>query len=282
MQALIGTSTRLRSFIQDPRHFQIVFLGGFLTYGVLALGWDSQWMRYATLFGTCVGIQTIFIRWKGIPWSSLKSAVITALGMCLLLQAGSIWTLVFGATVAIAGKFLLRWKGRHIFNPGNLGIAAAVALTGDAWVSPGQWGSGAMLVFLVVASGSIMVLRVGRIDTSVAFLGTFAALVYIRTVWYLGWGADVWWHQLTNGSLLLFTFFMITDPMTTPRSGKARWLWGMGIAVLAFAFSWHFWIHAAPIWALLLGCALNPLIDHLMHGEPFHWVRPVPHSQRTL
>jgi|JI10StandDraft_1071094.scaffolds.fasta_scaffold394863_2 Na+-transporting NADH:ubiquinone oxidoreductase subunit NqrB len=271
------------AFLQrDARHFQILFLGAFLLYGLLALHWDAEWQRYALILVTCFSVQALFIQWKGLAWNSMKSAAITALGLCLLLKAGSVWTLALGASVAIASKFLIRWKGKHIFNPGNLGIAAAVLLTGDAWVSPGQWGSGATLVFLVGAAGLMVVLRVGRIDTSLAFLGTFAVLDYVRTVLYLGWGSDVWMHKLTNGSLLLFTFFMITDPMTTPKAPKARLFWSAGIAVLSFVLSWRFWINATPIWALLIFCAFNPILDHLIHGEPFHWARPGNRTSSNL
>lgn len=271
MHSLVEYSRQV--FLSDARHFQILFLSTFLVYGITMLQWDAEWARYAALIGTCLLCQSLFIRWKGIPWSSLKSAAITGLGLCLLLKAGSAWVLCLGAIVAIASKFLLRWKGRHIFNPANFGIAAAVLLTGDAWVSPGQWGSGVALVFLVSAAGLMVLLRVGRIDTSLAFLGTFAALEFIRTVLYLGWSADVWMHKLSNGSLLLFAFFMITDPMTTPKATKARLWWSIGVAVLAFVLSSELWISAAPIWALLVFCALNPIIDHLIRGEAFQWVR---------
>lgn len=268
---------------RDARHFQVLFLASFLLYGIFQLGWDAEWPRYAILIGTALGVQALFIRWKQVPWSSLKSAFITGLGMSLLLKAGSPWTLALGAAVAIASKFLVRWEGRHIFNPGNLGIAAAVLLTGDAWVSPGQWGSGVLLVFLVGAAGGMVVLRVGRIDTSLAFLGTFALLDLLRTVLYLGWGMDVWLHRLTNGSLLLFTFFMITDPMTTPRSPGARIAWSMAVALIAFVLSWICWINATPIWALLICCALNPVLDHFRKGAAFQWT-PAPPAispQRT-
>lgn len=103
---------------------------------------DAEWLRYPILLGTCLAVQALFIRWKKLPWHSIKSAMVTGLGMSLLLKAGSPWVLVLGASVAIASKFFLRIDGKHVFNPGNLGIAAAVLLTGDAWVSPGQWGAG--------------------------------------------------------------------------------------------------------------------------------------------
>jgi Na+-translocating ferredoxin:NAD+ oxidoreductase RnfD subunit len=148
-------------------------------------------------------------------------------------------------------------------------------------VSPGQWGSGAALVFLVGAAGMTVVLRVGRIDASAAFLLTFAALDFVRTVLYLGWSPDVWLHKLTNGSLLLFTFFMITDPVTTPSAPRARIAWSMLVAALAFVLSWKQFINAAPIWALVILSATTPLIDLIWKGERFQWITrpatPQPH-----
>ncbi|MBK9175883.1 MAG: RnfABCDGE type electron transport complex subunit D [Flavobacteriales bacterium] len=263
----------IRFFRHDARHFQILFLASFLLYGIGVLQWDAEVRRYLLLFGTCLLVQAAFIHWKRLPWHSIKSAMVTGLGMSLLLKSGSPWTLVLGAAVAIASKFLLRVEGKHIFNPGNLGIAAAVLLTGDAWVSPGQWGSGAALVFLVGAAGCMVVLRVGRIDTSIAFLATFGALDFVRQVLYLGWEPEVWLHRMSNGSLLLFTFFMITDPVTTPRAQGARIGWSMAIAVLAFVLGWKWWVNATPIWALLIVSAITPVLDRIWKGERFQWIK---------
>lgn len=263
------------SFLRrDARHFQILFLASFLAYGIMVLQWDAEWQRYLILFGTCLAVQTVFICWKRLPWHSIKSAMVTGLGMSLLLKAGAPWVLALGAAVAIASKFFIRIDGKHVFNPGNLGIAAAVLLTGQAWVSPGQWGSGATLVFLVGAAGCMVVLRVGRIDTSLAFLGAFAALDFARQVIYLGWEPEVWLHRMSNGSLLLFTFFMITDPMTTPKAQGARIGWSFAIAVLAFVLGWKYWVNATPIWALLVVSAITPLLDRIWKGEAFHWLGP--------
>ncbi|MEZ4806154.1 MAG: RnfABCDGE type electron transport complex subunit D [Flavobacteriales bacterium] len=264
---------RLIHFLRrDARHFQIVFLTTFLVYGTLELQWETEWARYALLLGTCFLVQAFFIRAKGLPWHSLKSAAITGLGLSVLFHADHAWVLVLGAAIAIAGKFLIRVRGKHVFNPGNFGIVATILLTGDAWVSPGQWGSGPALVFLVGAAGLTVLLRVGRIDTSIAFFATFAALDLCRTVLYLGWGTDVWAHRMMNGSLLLFTFFMITDPMTTPNSPWARIAWSMLIAVITFAMGSFAFVHTAAIWALCLVCAITPILDALAGGERFAWL----------
>ncbi|MBK6776024.1 MAG: RnfABCDGE type electron transport complex subunit D [Flavobacteriales bacterium] len=259
-------------FLSDGRHFQIVFLSCFLCYGIFQLQWDAEACRYAIIATTCLGTQAVFIFANGLERRTLKSAAITTLGLCLLLKSGSTITLVLGAFVAIASKFVLRVQGKHIFNPANIGIVAAMLLTGDGWVSPGQWGSGAALVFLVGSAGLMVVLRVGRIDTSIAFLLAFAALHFARNVLYLGWGVDVWLHQLTNGSLLLFTFFMITDPVTTPSAPRARVGWSIAIAVLAFLLGWKYFVNAAPVWALFFISASTPLVDLIWKGERFRWV----------
>ncbi|MFN3874893.1 MAG: RnfABCDGE type electron transport complex subunit D [Flavobacteriales bacterium] len=268
-------------FRRDARHFQIAFLAGFLAYGIALLQWDAEWSRYALLIGTCLAAQALFIRLKRLPWSTMKSALVTGLGMSLLLKAGSPATLAFGAAVAIASKFLVRIGGRHVFNPGNLGVAAAVLLTGDAWVSPGQWGSGPALVFMVGAAGAMVALRVGRIDASIAFLGAFALLDFAWQSIYLGWEPGVWLHRMSNGSLLLFSFFMVTDPMTAPKARGARIGWGIAIAALAFALGWQWWVSASPIWALLIVSPFTPLLDRRWRAEPFHWA-PQPPSRDNL
>lgn len=260
------------AFFRDARHFQIVYLLSFLIYGILALGWEVDLWKYATLIGACLLVQggAAFITKK--EWRSLKSGLITALGLCLLLKSNSYATLVLAASIAIAGKFLIRYKGKHIFNPANLGIIVALIFSGDAWVSPGQWGNSAVLLYFFGAAALIVLLKVGRLDASLVFLGTFIALEYCRTVLYLGWGGDVLLHKLLNGSFLLFTFFMITDPMTTPNNKKGRILWSVALAALSFLLTNWLYINTAPIWALFLISPVTALIDRRWKGAKFEWL----------
>ncbi|MEO0949661.1 MAG: Na+-transporting NADH:ubiquinone oxidoreductase, subunit NqrB, partial [Cyanobacteria bacterium J06641_5] len=126
---------------------------------------------------------------------SWKSAAITSLGLCLLLRGNSPLTMLLAGTIAIASKFCLRWRGKHIFNPTNFGLMGAVLLTNDAWVSPGQWGGTWWLLAIFIAAGGIVLGWVGRWETSVAFLATYGALEFLRDYW-LGWSPDVWAHRL--------------------------------------------------------------------------------------
>lgn len=264
-------SSTVRSL--DPRDFQIFFLSIFLCYGIYALDWGAEWSKYTTLIGVSLMVQLLGEWIVGNQQSSWKSAVITGLGLCLLLKSSELWVLALAATIAIAGKFLIRYKGKHVFNPGNLGIIAVLLLTDVAWISPGQWGSGFMLLFFFGAAATMVLLKVGRIDTCLSFLITFAVLEFSRTVLYLGWGPDVFFHKMCNGSFLLFTFFMITDPVTTPSDGKARIIWSVLIGVLAFVLSHWLYIHAAPIWALIIAAPLTALLDRKFKHSLFQWNR---------
>ena len=143
---------------RDPRYFQILFLGTFLLYGVSYLGWQNETSKYIALLASVVVTQLAFTHYTTRRYSSIKSALITGLGLCLLLRTGSIHTAILAAAIAISTKFLIKVKNKHIFNPANVGIIAAILLTNDAWISPGQWGSSVLLWFSVGAAGLMMIL----------------------------------------------------------------------------------------------------------------------------
>ena len=258
----------------DPRYFQILYLGSFLLYGVSYLGWDTALPRYLALFGAAVATQLAFSYFTTKKYSSIKSALITALGLCLLLKTGSIETAVLAAVIAISTKFILKVKNKHIFNPANIGIVTAILLSNDAWVSPGQWGSSVVLWFLVGAAGLMMILKVGRMDTSITFLAVFGGLLFLRQVVYLGWEPSVWLHQMSNGTLLLFAFFMITDPMTTPNHTCARIIWSGALGVALFIASNFLYVQTAAVWLLFMISPFTPFFDRLFQAKKYAWSTP--------
>lgn len=262
-----------RSFLSDARHAQILFLGSFLLYGCLALGWHADMTRYAITLSTALAVQAIGLRLTGQSMSGLKSALITSLGLCLLLKTSEVWVAALAAAIAIGSKFLIRFKGKHLFNPANLGVVATV-LSGLAWVSPGQWGNGPTLVFLIGGAGLLVLIKATRLDTAFAFLAVFGGALALWQVAYLGWPWDHWLHSLSSGSLLLFTFFMITDPMTTPNARLPRMLWAAAIALLAFYLQTRLYVQAAPILVLSAASLLVPVIDRLWPAQRFAWTHP--------
>ena len=261
----------IEKFINDARHFQIIYLLTFLLYGVYALNWDVSPTQIAVVLGSSLGTQFLWLKIHRRPLTGLKSAIITALGLCLLLKSTSLLTLGVAAMLAISAKFVLRIKKKHLFNPANFGIIAAIVLFGDAWISPGQWGSDALFLFSLTVLGGIVLLKIGRLETSIVFIGSLFLMEYCRTVLYQGWEMDVLYHKFSSGTLLLFTFFMITDPMTIPNSRKSRIIWSIILATATFMLSNWLQIYTAPIWVLFFMTPLTVLLDKVFPDMKFEW-----------
>lgn len=255
----------------DARDYQILFLSSFLLLGIFNLGWDADIGKYGLLIGSCILFQYIATLLYKLKMSSLKSALITSLGLCILVQANH-WSLyILIALIAIGVKFIFRFNGKHFINPANFGIIAAIILTEQVWISPGQWGNLAMLFFIIGCLGFIVTYKVNRIDLSFIFLLSFFLLEFIYQIIYLQWPLDHLTQSFTNGGFLLFTFFMITDPVSTPAHKTVRKFWALGIALLAFVLKELYYIPSAPFWALFFFAFTTPLITYFFPAKKFLW-----------
>ena len=169
----------------DPRSFQIAALLALLVYGMLALDFDVAPARAGLILATALAAQWAFGRLAGLPVYDPRSALISGLSLCLLLRTGSDLLAATAAVLAVASKFVLRVRGKHVFNPTNAAIATVVLTTGAAWVSPGQWGDSAFLAFLVACAGGLVAWRALRSDVALAFLLSWVFLLFGRAL-YLG------------------------------------------------------------------------------------------------
>ncbi|WP_309892154.1 RnfABCDGE type electron transport complex subunit D [Archangium sp.] len=254
----------------DPRYLQIAFLSCFLVAGILALGFDVPPWQPPLIILTACATQWAMTRLFRAPPVGYLSPLITSLGLSLLLRTDAFWVGPFAAFVAISGKFVLRARGKHFFNPTNLGLVVAMLLTGHAWCSPSQWGHSAALLGWFAAFGLAVAHRSFRSDVSLAFLGTWVLLKAAR-IFYLGAPWASLQHQLSAGGLILFTFFMISDPKTTPDHRVGRILYAAAVATLGFVFLHGLWWQNALLWALCLISPLTPLIDRVLPAERFQW-----------
>ncbi len=269
----------LLKLFKDARYFQIVFQCIFLGYGIYFLHWHNENWLYTTYFIICLvtqGIAEWFFGKKDIPFlkrfkSGIPSVLISAFGLSLLLKTNEVGVAIFAAAVTIASKYILRINGKHVFNPSALGIVVALLLTGKAWISPGQWGSGAVILFGVMSLGFIVTTRVQKLDVSLAFLGTFTVLIFIRQIIYLGWPMDHFIQSISTGSLLIFSFFMITDPKTIPNHTVVRIIWSAAIAAAAFYLTAFKFMNGAPIFVLVLAQPLVPILDKFFKAKNFEW-----------
>jgi Na+-transporting NADH:ubiquinone oxidoreductase subunit NqrB len=255
---------------RDPRVYQVLFLGALLGTGALLRDFSIRPLQSLLAFVFAIATQVACSRAVGAPKTNVLSAVITALSLSLLLRADSYWVHPVAATVAIGAKFLVRVRGKHLFNPGNLGVVAALIVLPGSWVSGGQWGQDVALAGWFVALGAAVTTKARRADVSWTFLAVYLGLVGLRVLW-LGQRPEVWLHQLTNGALLLFAFFMISDPMTIPNRTRGRVLYAALVAGLAFTLQYGFFRTNALLWALFVLSPLVPVIDRLWPGPRCEW-----------
>ncbi len=263
----------LESLIRDPRHYQIAVLGGLLVYGLFWLDFEITLPRAGLLLLVCLLAQWGCVRiWK-IQKVDARSALISALSLCLLLRTNSIALAVLVAVITISSKFVLRLKGKHLFNPTNFGIVAALLLTGNIWVSPGQWGNVAFFGFLMACLGGLVVNRAARSDVTIAFILCYMALVFGRSIW-LGEPMTIPVHRLQSGALLLFTFFMISDPRTTPNSRFGRILFAALVAWGAWYIQFRMFRTNGLLWSLAFWSILIPVMDWILPGTRYEWSHP--------
>ena len=255
---------------RDPRVYQVLFLAGLLGAGALARDFTLRPEQMALTFAAGLATQVAWVRILGLERVGILSAIITCFGLSILLRADSLWAHPLAAALAIASKFAIRSGGKHLFNPANLGVVAGVALIPGAWISPGQWGSDVASAAWVVALGALVSSRARRFDTSWTFLACYLGLVAARVAW-LGYDWAVFVHQLQSGALLLFAFFMISDPMTTPNHSGARVVHAAVVAAAAFAWQFALYVPNGLVWALFLATPLVPLLDRVFRAERFNW-----------
>jgi Na+-transporting NADH:ubiquinone oxidoreductase subunit NqrB len=261
----------------DPRLYQIGSLAGLLVYGLLALDFEVSGARALAILAAALCTQYAFCRIRKLPANEPKSALISGLSLCLLLRTNSLAMAVATAVIAIASKFVVRWNGKHVFNPTNIGLVTMMLLTPRVWVSPGQWGNVALIAFLMACVGGLVVNRAARSDVTLTFLGAYAAILIGRSLW-LGQPLANPLHGLESGALLLFSFFMISDPRTTPSSRAGRVLFAILVAAGAAFVQFALYRTNGLLWSLALFSVAVPLIDRLLPGPRFEWrpVAPLP------
>ncbi len=255
---------------RDARVYQILFLGGLLGAGALARDFTLRPEQMALTFAAGLATQFVCVRALGLQRVGVLSALITCLGLSILLRADSLWAHPLAAALAIASKFAIRTGGKHLYNPANLGVIAGVTLIPGAWISPGQWGSDVASAAWVVALGALVSSRAQRLDTSWVFLACYLGLAAVRVAG-LGYEWTVFVHQLESGALLLFAFFMISDPMTTPNHRGARVAHAALVAAAAFAWQFALFMPNGLVWALFLATPLVAVLDRIFRAERFNW-----------
>jgi enediyne biosynthesis protein E5 len=261
------------AFWSDARHYQIAALSALLIFNLGWLDFGAQPLNSALAIAAALATQALCTNLFSLPSFDPRSPLITGLSLSLLLRADDPWLPALAAVIAIGSKFVFRIGGKHIFNPAGFAIVVLLASAHGVWISPGQWGSTVWFAALLCFFAILVLHAARRSDIAIFFLASHAALLFARAGW-LGDPFAVPLHQLQSGSLLIFSFFMISDPRTAPDSRLGRFIFALSVALFAHYLAFFMQMRPALYVALIALSPLTLLIDRLLPAERFAWSRP--------
>lgn len=263
----------------DPRYLisfliTLILVLGQAFYGILG-GYD----RLAITLGACV-VTELVLSWliRG-RLASPQSAYVTGISLALLLkpQAGLLWPFALGAFLAIASKYVLTLRGRHLWNPSNFAISLLLVLapTRIAILSH-QWGNHLATNAVIWAFGLLIAFRTRVLHVTLTYVVCYLVLAALRSG-LVGTPLAAELAPITGPMYQLFIFFMVTDPRTTVRTRRGRMI-VVGIvalveAVIRIAGDYNVaalspLYPAPPILALAVVGPIAMAIDLLGSGRP--------------
>lgn len=261
------------AWFSDARHHQIAALAVLLAINFVAVDFGARPLASALAIAAALATKTACSWWAGLPRLDLRSPLITGLSLSLLLRADEPWLHAAAGALAILSKFVLRLDGKHVFNPAGFAIVALLLCSNHVWISPGQWGASIWFAALVAFFAILVLHAARRADIAVFFLASHAALLVGRA-WWLGDPLAIPLHQLQSGSLLIFAFFMISDPRTSPDARLGRLIFAFAVALAGHWLAFSMQVRPALYFALIVLSPLTFLIDRILPAERFAWAAP--------
>lgn len=246
----------------DARWYQTAFLGSFVVYALLAPSFARTPAQFAAGMLVCLSFDFVLAyRNRGILLLPV-SGLISSLGLLLICNSPFVWPYMLVALLSVLSKQYLRVDGRHVFNPTNFGLTVGLLFfSGDMTTSPSRWGGSAWGAAALACLGALVAYKGKRLDCAASWVATFLLGAFVRSritevpfAILLG--------PMTGASFVLFTFFMITDPVTTPRSLRSRLAFGTAVGALD-AFMRYHRVYNAPFYALFLVSGFTPLLQEL-------------------
>jgi len=232
-----------------------ILLGAHLSYGIL-----EAWYTTALAIGTAIGAELLMGRVTYGKWPHPASAYISGISAGILVRSPLLWPYFLVSLVSITSKYVLRVRGRHIWNPTNFGVSAAAFLApATVTVLSIQWGNALAPMIIIWVLGSVIVWRVGRAHISATYVASFLFFSWVTSlITGTPWSATV--APITGPMYQLFIFFMVTDPKTTVRAKS-----GQCVVVFLVAFAEMILrlnqILYAPFYALFIVGSIAMLID---------------------
>jgi enediyne biosynthesis protein E5 len=227
--------------------------------GYTLLGFEQPWLwpfiALATAYTVEAGLELIAAKvdgrtprfigggWRGVA-EFLYPSHITALAVNMLIYVNDqVWTMMFGVTVAVGAKWVLRapvrGRLRHYMNPSNFGIAVILLVYPWASIAPPyhfsekvhswiDW----LIPAIIVVSGTMLNAKLtGRMWLVMGWLSFFALQAVARGI-FLDTAIVGALGTMTGIAFVLFTNYMITDPGTSPSKPASQFAFGAGVAVV--------------------------------------------------
>lgn len=241
-----GLARRVREAASDPAALSsavnpkrliiglitLILVAGELRYGILG-GYD----RLAASLGGCLAAAFVFGRLVRERSPSYDSAYITGVSLAILTkpQSNILWPFALGAVLAIGSKYVLRYRGRHLWNPSNFGIGVLLLFAANhVAILSEQWGNALGTNIVIWAVGLLVVSRAGVLHVVVSYVLSFLGLAAARS-FLTGTPLITEVAPLTGPMYQLFVLFMVTDPRTTVDSRRGRIAVAVAIAVVEAA-----------------------------------------------
>jgi Na+-translocating ferredoxin:NAD+ oxidoreductase RnfD subunit len=208
----------------DNRFLAPVLVSCVLLIGHLSFGILESYTRTATAILTAIATELVLGRLVYRRWPHLASAYISGISVGMLVRSPFWWPFIIGSVLSILSKYVLRWRGRHLWNPSNFGLCVLFVLAPGAVTALSiQWGNQVWPMIEIWVLGGIILWRLGRLHICLTYVTAFAVLAAARAaltdVPFLASLAPI-----TGPMYQLFIFFMITDPRTTVSRARGQYI----------------------------------------------------------
>jgi hypothetical protein len=241
----------------DNRFLAPVLITGILLVGQLSFGILESYDKTLLAIASSIVMELFLGRLITGKWPHLASAYITGISVGILIRSPTLWPYVLCSLISITSKYAIRWRGRHLWNPSNLGVSAMLFLAPASVATLSvQWGNALWPMLVIWLLGSLIIWRLRRFHICATYVLSFLVLSGVRSA-LTGdpWLAAV--APITGPMYQLFVFFMITDPKTTVRSKWGQCVVAFLVAVAEALLRLNRVVHA-PYYALfLVGPAAN-------------------------
>jgi Na+-translocating ferredoxin:NAD+ oxidoreductase RnfD subunit len=229
-EAGLSNDEKRPRFRYDKRFTPPILITCILLVGQLTFGFLESYSRTALAMITAMVFELVLGRLFTKKWPHLASAYITGISVGILVRSPAFWPYALCSAISITSKYVLRVKGRHIWNPSNFGICVMLFLASHAVAGLSiQWGNYLWPMAIIWTLGSVTIWRLRRFHICATYVISFLVFAFLRS-WITGhpWEAEV--APITGPMYQLYVFFMITDPKTTVH---AKW----GQCVVAFTIA---------------------------------------------